>query len=203
MRARILAWTITLGIFFGVPFLLVWVFMPLLDVSHATYLAAQGNYKAALKTLNRAVKFNSGFGPAYTRRGWVFDKLGQQGQAIADFNKAIEINQGSWEPYNNRAMVQTELQQANLRPALDDANKAIELCPDCSAAYDTRGWVQLKQSNADGALSDFNRALELNTRFGEAYYHRSLAFDKLNKPDESKADKMRAHEFGYYGDSIY
>jgi tetratricopeptide (TPR) repeat protein len=203
MRERLTQWVATLVIFFGVPLGFIWLCMPYLDMSHATYLSAQGDYPRALRTLNRAIRFNSGIASIYSRRGWVFEKMGDYGRALTDFNRSIDLNDANWEPYNNRAWVYTEMNQseASLKVAWKDANRAIELCADCPAPYDTRGLIELRLKQTDKALEDFSRAIELDTRFGEAYFHRSLCYKQMNQPERARQDRMRAHEFGYYRDS--
>jgi Tfp pilus assembly protein PilF len=195
MRARITKWAITLLIFVGVPFAFVWVFMPYLDISHATYLAAQGDYARAVRALDRAIRFNSGLPLAYTRRGWLYMKLGDDRKALDDFNRALSMSNSQWEPYNNRAWLEAK-SGGTLHSALDDANQAVALCPTCAEPYDTRGLVELKANDPQKALGDFNRAIEIEEKYAAAYWHRSLCFEQLNQPDKARDDRRRAHEFG-------
>ena len=188
-------WAITLVIFFGVPVAFVWAFMPYLDISHATYLAAQGDYALAVRALNRAIRFNPSLAEAYTRRGWLYAKLGDYDKALADCNHSLSMNDSQWDAYNNRAWVRLQI-GGDLKQALDDAGQAVALFPGCAQAYDTRGMIELKMNETDRALSDFDRAVSLDEKFAEAFAHRSLCEQRLNQTDKAGADLRRARELG-------
>jgi tetratricopeptide (TPR) repeat protein len=198
MRDYIVKWLITLTIFFGVPLAMLWALMPLLDISHATFLAAQGDYQKALHTINRAVAFNGGLASVYTRRGWLYDKLQSYDKALADFNRAIAISDVEWEPFNNRAWLLTHMPGADLKQAQSDANRAVDLCPDCAAAYDTRGYVELQLDQMPSALADFEQALSLNHKLGEAYLHRGQYYDKIGDRSRAESDRLKAREYGCF-----
>jgi tetratricopeptide (TPR) repeat protein len=69
--------------------------------------------------------------------------------------------------------------------AIADYSKAIELKPDYSQAYNSRGISKAAQGDMDGAMSDYNRAIELNFNNAKAYSNRSLA--RTTKGDLSGA----------------
>lgn len=198
MRAPIQKWLIVLSIFFGVPGFLIWVTMPYLDLSHATYLAAQKDYALAIKALNRAIAFNGLLPAAYVKRGWLYDRLKQPARALEDFNTAFKMDPHNWEMLNDRAWVLAEL--GRFGEALLDANQAIEFNSTGADAYDTRGVVYLKLKDPVKAVSDFNMAIKLQANFGAAYFHRSLAYEQLGKKAEAQLDARRAAHLGYSED---
>jgi tetratricopeptide (TPR) repeat protein len=198
MRDQLVKWLVTLTIFFGVPLAMLWGFMPLLDVSHATYLSSQGEYEQALRAINRAIALNGGMASMYTRRGWLYDKLDAYDKSLADYSHAIAIADFDWQPFNNRAWLLTHMPGADMRQALPDANRAIGLCPECAAPYDTRGYIEMHMDDMPKALTDFNRALSLDRKSGEAYWHRGQYYDKLGDAKDAESDRLRARQYGFY-----
>ncbi len=198
LRIRVQKWAIVLLILFGVPALIIWLCMPYLDLSRASYLVSIHEYRAALKTLNRSIEFNGNLAAAYTRRGWVYDRLGQLEKAKEDFATALRLDPSSWEAFNNRAWL--EYQKGDLENAMKDANQAVLHAPDCAYAYDTRGVVLMALSQSNEALVDFNKSLELNPTYGAALYHRGRCNDLLKNVDASSNDFRLAADLGYTHD---
>lgn len=189
MRGRLAKWVIALTITIGVPVGLVLAFMPFLDISHATYLTAVGDFPAALRALNRALSINPGNALTYVQRSFVFDQLGEPGRAFADADNAVSLDVDSWSAFNNRAWSQSQLPGGDLKRAFRDANRAVSLCPSCAAAFDTRGFVEFKQNHLEDALADFNRALQLDPGLKESYLHRTLVLQLLNEGGKTHSGK--------------
>src|ERR1700694_1641978 len=64
-----------------------------------------------------------------------------------------------------------ELDAGDLDGALAEFNRDIEIDPNYSAPYFSRGFVRRRQSDYDRAISDFTKAIELNP-IAEAYLDR-------------------------------
>lgn len=161
-RQRIQRWVFVLGFVLGVPALLIWICMPFLDMSHATYLTAARDYKGAIQALDRAVAFNGSLGSAYVKRGYVYALLNEKEKALADLGTALRINPQDWAAHNNRAWL---IGQDDPKAALADASRAIELCPTCPQAFHTRGVIYSKLGDKNNASADFTRAVELDPKF--------------------------------------
>jgi len=73
------------------------------------------------------------------------------------------------ETYYNQGNAKT-----NLKEAIKDFNKAIELNPKFAEAYLTRGMTKARLQDYTGAIKDYNKALELNPKCAKAYYNRGL-----------------------------
>lgn len=194
-RLTIQRWVLVLSFTFGLPALLIAVFMPFLDISHATYLTATKDYPGAIAALNRAIAMNSFLSVAYVKRGFVYERLNEIAKALNDYDSAIRINGGDWSAYNNRAWLLTHNNDA--AKALPDAMRAVQLCPDCAQAFDTRATVELALGDKQKALEDYDRAIELDPKFGAAYFHRSQCRDSLGQKPEAESDLDKAKEFGF------
>jgi tetratricopeptide (TPR) repeat protein len=193
-------WIFVLAFLFGVPALLIWLSMPFLDMSHATYLTAAKDYKGAIRSLDRAIAFNGLLSVAYVKRGYDYELLNQPDKALADYNKAISMNPNDWAAYNNRAWLTANtgsLDASTLEKAVQDATRAIDICPTCAPPYHTRGVVLMKLKKADLALADFSRAVELDPKYAIAYYNRSESHKALGNTADADKDAYQAKELGF------
>lgn len=66
-------------------------------------------------------------------------------------------------------------EQGNLKEALTELDKAVELQPDFAEAIDQRGMVALKLGKFSRAIRDFNHAIELMPGSAEYFNHRGVA----------------------------
>jgi tetratricopeptide (TPR) repeat protein len=88
--------------------------------------------------------------------------------------------------------VQKAIKQ-DYRGALSDLNRAIQLDPNFSYAYNGRGAIKGEINNVQGALSDLNRAIQLNPNLAGAYSNRAaVKVFKLNDPQGGLVDYNRA-----------
>ena len=97
-----------------------------------------------------------------------------QAQAeIARLDREIETNPNDPVNYDNRGVIKDRLN--DLRGALADYNRAIELAPNFSTAYLHRGSFKDHRLNfALGAFFDYNRAIEIDPSYAKAYLSRGI-----------------------------
>ena len=89
------------------------------------------------------------------------------------------------------------------REALTDFNRAIELDPNFSEAYNNRGNLRLDSEDRQGALADFNRAIELNPSNATAHYNRGLLRVDFGDRQGAVADlQVAADLFQASGDMV-
>jgi lipoprotein NlpI len=100
--------------------------------------------------------------------------------------------------------------------AIQDADKAISLKPDCDEAFTGRGLARELKGDFDGALQDYNQAIRLQPRNTNALNDRALIYDERKedhdraiqdfdraiaiRPDYSEAFSNRAHSYFAKGD---
>jgi tetratricopeptide (TPR) repeat protein len=93
-----------------------------------------GDYKAALKDLNRAATLSPNNADTYNQRGITKKKLGDNQGAIADYSKAIELDPSLYRVYLNRGIAYYEL--GNTVNACTDFKQAIDHgIPGAQSAY--------------------------------------------------------------------
>lgn len=72
----------------------------------------------------------------YNNRGYAYDELGREDEALADFAKAIELNPNFAPAYNNRGYL--HYQRGRTEAAIADYTKAITLHPGYIEAWRNR-----------------------------------------------------------------
>jgi tetratricopeptide (TPR) repeat protein len=194
-----------------------WVFQEKLikaDAIRAYNLAAEYInkliYDKAISELDKAIKLAPDFQKAYYLRGLAYCKLGlQKFEALYSISSRVELQDRL-----------NDVGFPEMKKAIDDFTKAIELNPSDPEAYCGRGnaWLELASIYSsilrpdfityelnifyDEAISDFTKAINLKANYAEAYYGRAAAFfgkgDKRALEDVRKAEKL-----GYKIDPIF
>jgi tetratricopeptide (TPR) repeat protein len=77
--------------------------------------------------------------------------------------------------------------QGNLDKALEEYNKALELCPNYVQAYTNLGTVYLGKGDYDSAIQQFKKSLELNYLDKRAHYNIGVAY--IYKGEAEKAEE--------------
>ena len=76
--------------------------------------------------------------------------------------------------------------------AIEDCNKAIELNPNHTEAYNNRGNNYSVKGEYDRAIVDYNKALALNPDFVGAYYNRGITYHDKGDYDRAIVDATKA-----------
>jgi len=92
--------------------------------------------------------------------------------------------------YLNRSLIQKEY--GNIKDALIDVNKAVELRDNDAVAFCNRGVLHEKLGNNEQAIADYNRAIDLNPDYAPAYYNRGSYYANMEKIDNAIMDYNRA-----------
>lgn len=72
--------------------------------------------------------------------------------------------------------------------AISDLNKAVELKPDDSEIYYSRGSVKLFIQQYFAAISDFDKAIQLKPHYAKVYVSRGISKHRLGRTYEAKRD---------------
>ena len=76
--------------------------------------------------------------------------------------------------------------------AVESFDKAIEINPQLTAAYNNRGVAYASMGNYNLALSDYNKVIILNPSYAPAYLNRGIAFFNLGNYSQAMQDYNRA-----------
>ena len=127
-------------------------------------------YEKEIADLTKALAMN--FEPKETllyERGLAKVEIFEELDAKEDFKTVIDINSNFVEPYYELAKI--EIKQEQYQAAIEHLDKAIELQPDSSILYLSRGEAKEKGGNIKGAKEDYMKAQELNPEDDWAEYH--------------------------------
>ena len=67
--------------------------------------------------------------------------------------------------------------------AIADFNKNIELKPDSTDGYNSRGNAYEDKDQYERAIQDYNQAIHIDSKYSLAYYNRGLAYNHLGDFD--------------------
>ena len=87
--------------------------------------------------------------------------------------------------------------------AIVDYDKAIELNPNYSLAYNNRGLAKSGLKDYEGAIVDYNKAIELNPNYAHAYNNRGNAKYDLKDYEGAIVDDNKAIELNPNYDNAY
>ncbi len=160
-----------------------------------------GATREALKVLDQAVEWASGYEMLFLDRGIVRQDLGDLGGALADYDKAIELKPDFAMAYLDRGTAKH--QKKDFDGAIADYTRAIECRVGFAMAYYNRGCAKQDRGDVDGAIEDFTKALDGRPGWAEAYNNRGLAWRKKGDDGRALADFEEAvNRGGAFADAL-
>ena len=81
--------------------------------------------------------------------------------------------------------------------AISEFNKALEINPKDSGAYNNRGAAYMNKGQYDQAISDYTKSLEINPKDGGVYNSRGRAYYFIGKYEKSWEDFNKAEDLEY------
>lgn len=157
--------------------------------------AALGQYDAALRDFDQALKFAPDATDARFNRGAAYSKLGKWDQALGDFDALLEAVPNDPNTLYARAWVQS--QRGDDAAAIADLDQVLAQAPDDMDALVDRGGLNIRAGRYDAAAKDFSALLKLEPSSAAAAYNRGRANYAAGKFKAAAADfatalKLRA-----------
>ena len=152
-----------------------------------------GNYDAAIRDFNEAIRIWPENATAFANRGETNRLMGRLDAALSDFNEAIRLNPNSAFAFSGRGMVWAMLDQ--LDAALRDYNEAIRLDPNNADAFGSRGDVHSWMEQWALALIDYTEAIRLNPN-AFTFYRRGEVNSHLELWDAALSDYTESIRLG-------
>jgi tetratricopeptide (TPR) repeat protein len=106
-------------------------------------------------------------------------------EALLHFDRAIQIWPEYGDAYLNRALAEHD--QSQPAAALADLDKALDLDPDSTRAYNQRGQIYLENGDARKAIQEFTKSIQLAPTL-DGHYQRGEAYEKLGDHQKAIAD---------------
>jgi tetratricopeptide (TPR) repeat protein len=121
---------------------------------------------------------------------------GQYDKAIALYDEALatpdiaDFVEASI--YSDRGVAKWRLKQ--VKEAIDDFNKSIQLSPENATVYNNRGNALMDLGHPEEAVKDFDRAIALSPNYGAAYNNRGNARAERGQYSQAFQDFRKAVE---------
>lgn len=179
----------------GVSFLLIMVLFGMLAGCRFAEFAEYDLLPAALKHLNKGVRFqkggmfeeaieeytlaiqiDTGLTEAYLGRAGALSALGEFEEAIPDFTRVIDIDPERFDAYYGRGIANTEI--GNFESALSDFNKAIDIDPFSVSAFLNRANLKIQTEDLEGAFSDCTKAVTIDPENAVAFFNRGIVRER-------------------------
>jgi len=151
---------------------------------------SSGKYQRAADLIDRSIKQNAGFPPAWCNRGLALAQLGRHAEAITSFEKAIALDPGFAEAWYDWGI---SLQQLG-RPeeAITSFDKALSITPNDAGAHNHRGLSLIGLRRHAEALISLDTAIAINPGSAEAHNNRGNALTGLKRPEDALASYDQA-----------
>jgi tetratricopeptide (TPR) repeat protein len=150
--------------------------------------AIDGNFRAALRYLKKAVHKDPQSFSAWFVRGNCHHVLGQYTDAAACYSTCIALRPEFHWSWFNRGLAHYQLahfqaaahdlQRDHFQAAADDFDQAIALAPDLAEAYLNRGLAYEGCRRFKESVADLTRALELGSPRTQVYFLRAAVREK-------------------------
>ena len=199
---------------------------PAVFAMRAEVRLATNDLQGSLADCNKLVSLTPKYGPAYLRRGHVYQRLERHREAIDDASRAIELSGAlDAEPLNSRAYMRA-IAGIELEQGLEDVEKALNKRENEPAFLDTRGYLRFLLGRNELALADMDLAIELceasklnhmkiierrrvpprqvalllrhdQENLAVMYHHRGQIHAKLGNSEKSEVDLNLGKQLGY------
>jgi tetratricopeptide (TPR) repeat protein len=177
--------------------------------SEAQYLVNRGIIKehaldtaGAIADYQKALVIDPNEGSATHNIAVIKRSRGEQAESEKLLNQAIEKSPGLPYPYAARAYFRYH--HNDLKGALEDYNKVIQLDPDDEESWLYRGLVKEKMKDTDGAFIAYTQAITLKNDNVRAWLIRGNLLAKLNRFDDAIEDYTVAITwYPEYGSAFY
>jgi len=149
----------------------------------------QGNAVEAEKYLEKSLELQPFRADACDHLGRIALLKGQYDTALMLFNRAIEIDPGT--PGIHFRIAKAQVFLGELKEAVSELQKDIELFPDSSQSYGLLGETYLQLKEYQKAKENFEEAIQTKQDYTKAYYGLATACARLGLKDESKEARQK------------
>ena len=118
-----------------------------------------GDYRAAARSLDEAIRIDSSRARAFFVRGCARGFLRDYTGALADFDRVLATSPRDAVTWFNKGTIKSQM--GDDAGAVADFGRAMEIDPNYADAYFNRGAARYRLGDHRGALADFDKVVEL------------------------------------------
>jgi len=156
----------------------------------------------AIADYQEALKLDPSFGLAIHNIAVIKRTRGQQEESEQLLDESIKQNPNLPYPFSARAYYR--LKKKNLKGALEDYNKVIELNKEDEEAWLYRGLVKENMKDNEGAFVDYTQAITLKIDYPKAWLIRANLLSRLKRFNDAIEDYSAAITWNEeYGQAYY
>ena len=126
---------------------------------------------AALNDFSKVIELDKFSAMGWSARGLIYLRNEKFAEAISDLNEAILLDERACD-YINRALARYQIN--DLRGAMADYDKALEVNPNEYLGYYNRGLLRAQVGDNNRAIDDFNMVLKFNPEEYTAMLNRAM-----------------------------
>ncbi|MBL4655783.1 MAG: tetratricopeptide repeat protein [Bacteroidia bacterium] len=123
---------------------------------------------------------------------WSWERCGIWKDSVSMWTDVLDKYPEEKVAYSNRSLAYGE--SGNLKLALKDCNKTIELDPTSTRYYNNRGLIYNNLGQYDLAIVDFNKGLEIDPEYFKFYFNRGISYSKKGDLNQTIKDYTKAIE---------
>jgi Flp pilus assembly protein TadD len=142
-------------------------------------------FKEAAAALEKGLELQPKNSNTHFHLGAVYEKLGMNEEAEAEYKKAIEIDSSPDASFNLAVLY---FRQEKLETALDFVRKSIEAQDNSAQAYNLQGVILNKMKKVQEAIKSFQQALKITPKDVSIGVNLAVAF--INNRDYEKARRI-------------
>jgi tetratricopeptide (TPR) repeat protein len=157
-------------------------------------LYEKNEFMEAILNLNKAIKVDPNYSPAYYLRGNIKDNFDDRHGAMKDYNIAVEKNPKFADAFFARGNVKMKLQ--DYYGAIADYSAAILINENYIEAYFNRGKAKQFLLAYEDAINDCTKIIEINAANIDAYYMRGILRINFGDMQNGCLDLSKAGELG-------
>jgi tetratricopeptide (TPR) repeat protein len=157
----------------------------------ATLDSKAGNFDAAVKQFDEAIRCKPAAAESYTGRGHASGKLGHLEPALADLDRAIELDPTYPQAYLDRGEIRVAARRFD--GAIEDIDRFLSSNRRHAPAYQVRAAAFIELGQLERAIADLDEAVRLGGG-ASAYHDRAIVRLQLGQDATALDDFTRAIE---------
>jgi|GEM_PF-3916430 len=158
---------------------------------------SSGKYSLAIADFSKVISLKPDYAEAFCSRGaaYFFRNYGNKSEsdylkAMSDFNTAIKLKPSYSQAYYYRSLAYSK--KKDFIHAIADQKKQLSLDPSQEGPYFGLSSLYFESGDYKNAVAVISEYITHNPRSGDAYNARATYYDKMERKDAAKLDRVKA-----------